>query len=154
VLARYQASGTGTGVSVHTKITMTAPKKVAPGPITFKIKVTNTGSTDAHNVTVTDPVPPGVASGSVHTPPSENCTVIVPPAPGAGTNGTLVCDLGTVAHHAAATLTLTMLPPGAGPLTNTASVSTTDHELSPPSATTAKATVIVRCPPHQVCPQR
>jgi len=150
-LMRFEPIASGT--AVHTKMTMKAPKKATYGQrITYTIKVANTGATDAHNLTVVDPIPAGVAPWSVSTSPPGHCSVIVPPAAGANANGSVVCNLGTVAHHSSTTFTLSLLPSAPRQLVNTATDSTTDHEMSPSASTHAQASVMVTCRAHQTCP--
>jgi len=111
--------------------------KVATGafvigePSTFTITVTNGGPTAADDVTVTDVLPAGATFVSA-TPSQGSCS---------GTT-TVTCTLGTIAHGSAATIVLVVRPTAVGPLSNTATVtSTTPDGDSLDNASTAPVQV-------------
>jgi uncharacterized repeat protein (TIGR01451 family) len=108
---------------------------VPPGsPLTYDLKVTNAGPSDAASVTVVDTLPAGVTFvSSVPGPPT--CTLAGP---------TLTCDLGSLAVAANATVTIVVTVNVApGDLVNTATVSGggTDPD---PANNSASATTTVR----------
>ena len=79
----------------------------------FTITVANAGPGPAPDVVVTDPLPPGTTFVSA-TPSQGTCTLI-------GTQ--LTCTLGDLAAGASATISLALIPPESGSVTNTATVS-------------------------------
>src|SRR2546426_895241 len=114
---------TGRVVQADVSITKTAsPDPVSVGSnLTYTITVTNNGPDSATGVTVSDPLPPNTTFVSA-TPSQGSCT---------GTS-TVVCNLGTLANAARATITIVVRPTSAGTITNTASV--TANEVDPNSA--------------------
>jgi uncharacterized repeat protein (TIGR01451 family) len=103
------------------------------GQLIYSITAGNSGPSTASNVVVTDVLPSGTTFISA-TPSQGNCS---------GTT-TVTCSLGTLANGAAATISLrVILPPTAGPVSNTASVSTTDNDpVSANNTSTASINVI------------
>ncbi|HYC88664.1 MAG TPA: SBBP repeat-containing protein [Thermoanaerobaculia bacterium] len=95
----------------------------------FTITVTNAGPTAAAAVTVTDMLPAGATFVSA-TPSQGSCS---------GTT-TVTCTLGTLANGASATIALIVRPSAAGPLSNTATVSSTTVDVNP--ANNASTTVV------------
>ncbi|MGB7845570.1 MAG: C25 family cysteine peptidase [Candidatus Acidiferrum sp.] len=114
-------------------ISMTA----APTPVflfstlTYTIQVQNLGQLNAATVQVVDTIPAGTTFVSANAPAGWTC---------AGT-ATVTCSLtGTMAQGTSATITITVTTPStAGPITNTATVSSTTPD---PVATNNSATVI------------
>jgi uncharacterized repeat protein (TIGR01451 family) len=105
------------------------PPSVAPGSnLVYTITVSNVGSQDAANVTVTDATPTGLTFVSN----SGACTTAFP------------CSLGSVAHGASATITSTFAVPagytGPNPIRNTATVSTTSSDSNPSNDTATAST--------------
>jgi uncharacterized repeat protein (TIGR01451 family) len=95
-----------------TKAPTTAPPYGTGMPVTYTIVVTNSGPNPATSVTVTDVLPAGTTFQSS-----------TPPGACSGTT-TITCNAGTLANGATATFTITItLPPTAGPVVNTATVS-------------------------------
>ena len=101
-------------------------KSVSPNPpvhgqqFSYTITVTNNGPDDATGVKVTDPLP-AVRFDSVTS--SQGSCSRTPPKNNKPTDGTIRCDLGTLANGAGATITIVMTATGKpGPLTNTATV--------------------------------
>jgi uncharacterized repeat protein (TIGR01451 family) len=90
------------------------------GNLTYTLDVRNSGPNPAAAVTVTDPLPAGVTFVSSATT-AGSCS---------GT-ATVTCALGSLASGADATVTIVVRPTVAGPLSNTASVSTTSADPSP-----------------------
>ncbi|HMF05204.1 MAG TPA: DUF11 domain-containing protein [Acidimicrobiia bacterium] len=113
-------------------------KHAAPDPVTagtdltYTITATNHGPSDAQDVTVTDPLPAGTAFVSV-TPSQGSCS---------GTT-TVTCNLGTIANGASSTITLAVnvdvATPGGTVITNTATVSSPEPEVTATTADPAKA---------------
>jgi uncharacterized repeat protein (TIGR01451 family) len=131
---------------------MTAPKKVTYGQtITYTVKVANTGTASAHNVTVTVVPPPGVDTPSAMTPASQ-CALVRQDRAAMGRDA-VVCNLGTLTTQSAATVTVTVKPLYVqhSPFKGEAYDTTTDREMSPTSSTHAKASVKVACPPQGPC---
>ena len=136
------ANNIGNGISAvfppiaDARITKTA----GPGPyiagnnISFIITVTNAGPASAHNVVVTDTIPPGSTFVSA-TPTQGTCT-------GA------TCNLGTIAASGTASITIVVTAPAApGPVTNTASVTVSDTDPDPTNnAATATVTTVPGTP--------
>ncbi|HYK00647.1 MAG TPA: hypothetical protein VE974_02760 [Thermoanaerobaculia bacterium] len=90
--------------------------------VDYDLEVTNSGPSDAPNVTLTDVLPPNTTFASLtqHTGPTFACTT---PAPGA--NGTVTCTVPSLANGASATFTLMLniAPSAMVTLENTATVS-------------------------------
>jgi uncharacterized repeat protein (TIGR01451 family) len=101
--------------------------------LTYTIAVTNAGPGSATATTVTDVLPAGTTFVSA-TPSQGSCS---------GTT-TVTCNLGTLANAASATIALTItLPSTAGPVANTASVTTTSLDPNPANnSSTSTITVI------------
>jgi uncharacterized repeat protein (TIGR01451 family) len=85
--------------------------------VTYTITVTNNGPDTATDVELTDVLPAGVGLVSV-TPTAGAC---------AGSS-TIVCDLGSLANGASATVTIVVSTSAAGKLTNTATVSSAESD--------------------------
>jgi uncharacterized repeat protein (TIGR01451 family) len=114
-------------------VSMTA----APTPVflssslTYTIQAQNLGQANAANVAVTDTIPAGTTFASSNAPAGWTCS---------GT-ATVTCSLaGTMAQGASATITITVTTPATpGPITNTASISSSTPD---PVASNNSATVI------------
>ncbi len=136
------ATATGTGTiqndDVVPNVDLAISKSAGAGPffasrnITYAIGVTNNGPASATSVTVTDAVPPGTTFVSA-TPSQGSC---------AGTS-TVTCNLGTIASSASASVSLTVTPHVAGPLSNTAIVSSPENDTNPTN-NSATSNVTVR----------
>jgi uncharacterized repeat protein (TIGR01451 family) len=120
-------------------LTMTA----APTPVflssnlTYTIQVQNLGQASAATVQVKDTIPAGTTFVSASAPAGWTCTESTPPP----TPITVTCALtGTMAQGASATITIAVTSPSsAGPISNTAAISSTTTD---PVATNNSATVI------------
>lgn len=98
----------------------------APGPATYTLTVGNDGPQSAAGVTVTDPLPAELTGASA-TPSQGSCDPI-------GANNTLICDLGTIASGAGATITISgtlAAAAGGGFLSNSASVTALTGDPDP-----------------------
>ena len=90
-----------------------SPDPVTAGEdLTYTLTVDNAGPDDADNVVVTDTLPP-TASFVSATPSQGSCT---------HDSGEVVCELGTIANGAGATITIVVTPFQAGQISNTAVV--------------------------------
>src|SRR5947209_17923169 len=124
---------TGRVVQADVSLTKTAP----PDPVsvgsnlTYTITVTNNGPDSATGVMVSDPLPPNATFVS-DTPSQGSCT---------GTS-IVVCNLGTLANAARATITIVVRPTSAGTITNTASVTANDVDPNPANNTATQVTTV------------
>jgi uncharacterized repeat protein (TIGR01451 family) len=90
-----------------------SPDPVGAGQtLTYTLGVTNNGPNSAPSVTVTDNLPSGVNYRSA-TPSQGSCSQA---------SGTVTCDLGAIDSSGSATVTITIVPPVAGTISNTATV--------------------------------
>jgi uncharacterized repeat protein (TIGR01451 family) len=115
------------------QIVKTAPAgpNFSTQPLTFTIVVTNNGPAVASNVVVTDPLPAGSTFNSATTTQG-SCTGGSP----------TTCSLGAMLSGDSVTITLTVTPSAAGPLSNTATVTTDSPDTNPANnSSTAVATV-------------
>jgi uncharacterized repeat protein (TIGR01451 family) len=98
--------------------------------VTYTITVTNNGPASAANVTVTDPAPAN--------------TTFVSQTPSQGSCMTGSCTLGTLANGASATISLVVTAGSTfGPVTNTATVSSSNVDNNPANNTATSTFVIV-----------
>jgi uncharacterized repeat protein (TIGR01451 family) len=128
-------------LDVSVSITKTASANpVAGQPLTYTITVSNIGSNTAASVVVTDVLPVAVTYVSV-TPSQGSCS---------GTT-TVVCTLGSLANGALATIALQVMPASAGPVSNTATLSTTPQFNTGAGSSSATVSVIVApAPPSDI----
>jgi uncharacterized repeat protein (TIGR01451 family)/CSLREA domain-containing protein len=117
-----QATVTTLVTSADLSIAKTAaPTVVTVGQeLTYTIVVANGGATEANAVRVTDPLPTSVSLVSA-APSQGACT----PA------GAVTCELGTLPPGASATVRIVVKPTAAGPLTNTAAVTSPTFDPNP-----------------------
>jgi len=115
----------------------------AQNTLTYTLVVTNNGPGASTNVTVTDPVPMFTTSalhGTTGITPSTTqgtCSVN-------GGNGTVTCNVGTLASGASATITVAVTRPMRdGPFTNTATVTSPDIGDPNPNNNSAQANTTV-----------
>lgn len=115
--------------------TANAPSGTLPNaPLTYTLAVANLGPSTANGVSVTDTLPANTTFVSASTTQG-SCT---------GTT-TVVCSLGTMTSGANATITINVtVGPALGPITNTATVASTNVDPDPnPANNTSTATVNV-----------
>ncbi|PYU31261.1 MAG: hypothetical protein DMG28_15825 [Acidobacteria bacterium] len=124
---------TGRVVQADVSLTKTAsPDPVPVGSnLTYTITVTNNGPDSATGVTVSDPLPPSATFVS-DTPSQGSCT---------GTS-IVVCNLGTLANAARATITIVVRPTSTGTITNTASVTANEVDPNPANNTATQVTTV------------
>ncbi|WP_026423909.1 CARDB domain-containing protein [Actinokineospora inagensis] len=117
-------------------------KTVADNPVpagtrtTYTIAVANKGPSDAANVVVTDPVPPGVTVVSAN-PQMGTCTV----------GASVSCTLGTIPAGTTVTVSLRVgiaVNRAAGPLTNTASATTSTTQKVTTNDSSSVTTTVTR----------
>lgn len=107
-------------------------------PASYTLTVHNDGPQDAANVVVTDPLPAGFVFGSV-----TGCTAPTAPDP---VTRTLICNVGTVADGADATVTIngTLTPATAGTyVTNSAIVGSTTGDPDTTNNTATDSTIAI-----------
>jgi uncharacterized repeat protein (TIGR01451 family) len=114
-------------------LTMTdAPDPVAAkSNVTYTLHVTNQGAGSAPGVGVADTLPAGVTFASA----SAGC---------AAAAGQVVCELGTLAPGAGATVTITVTTKARGVITNSASVGSTVSDPDPSDNTATETTTVGR----------
>lgn len=134
------AEGTNTNVALAaaetlvlaaTTVTITKTASANPafvgGTLTFTIPVTNTGTSPATNVVLTDLLPAGVTFVSANAP----CAL--------GPDNLLTCTLGTIPAGATTTVSIQVRPNVAGPITNTATAVGTNF----PTVTAVTVTQVI-----------
>ena len=110
-----------------------APSPATAGlPLVYTLVVTNLGSNAANGVVLTDPLPPGVS------------VLTISPSQGSATNvgATVMCNVGTLAPGASASVTLTAVASVPGVLTNVVTASASQTELSPANNTASVVTTV------------
>ena len=104
------------------RITKSGPGTASIGnAFNYNISITNTGSTPATGITMTDPIPAGLALGPV---------TFSPEVAGCGGGAVVTCTIATLAPGATGTITINVTPTSGGSITNTANLSVT----SPPES--------------------
>ncbi|UXI66242.1 hypothetical protein N4264_15955 [Tahibacter amnicola] len=110
-------------------------------PITYTITVTNAGTSNAANVTLSNPIPSGTTFTSLSSPGGWSCTT-----PAAGATGTVSCTLASLAPGMAVfSLTVTVdngLPPSTIVDVATVTSTTTDPNTGNESATAMTSTPV------------
>lgn len=130
-------------------INKTGPSSVAAGSTyAYTLTVNNIGTTSASNVKASDTLPAGVALTSVSSSSLFVCSPSSAPAPGPTT---VVCTGGAVNAGQNATITLNVVAPASGSLTNTAVVDPDNtiaeaNELNNTSATVNTAVTATPAP--------
>jgi uncharacterized repeat protein (TIGR01451 family) len=105
--------------------------------VTYTVTIRNDGPAAAGSVTLTDVLPDAVFVSA--TPSQGTCT-----RAGKGRrDGTLTCDLGTIAAGAAGTVTIVVTPSKAGTISNTASVRASQPDPDPADNTSTESTTVL-----------
>lgn len=111
----------------------------AGGNISYTITVSNAGPSNANTVQLTDALPANTTfvSNTQTSGPAFGCT-----NPSVGTNGTVTCNLASLAIGASASFTLVVQTAGnvSGTVSNTANVSTTTNDTNPANNSSTTST--------------
>jgi uncharacterized repeat protein (TIGR01451 family) len=112
-------------------LTMSATPDPVPfgGNLTYTINVVNRGELTATNVRLTDALPAG-------------STLVSANATQGTCAGAVICDLGSLAGSAQATVTVTIKPPAVRNISNTASVAASETEYITSNNTATQSTVV------------
>lgn len=131
------APGAGSGAQCSTDLAITktsSPNPVITGNIlTYTITATNNGLSTAPAVTVTDPLPANVTYVSA-TPSQGSCSQSA---------GTVTCNLGSILAGASASITVKVTAGAPSNVSNSATVSNSQTDLSPGDETATDNNVIV-----------
>jgi uncharacterized repeat protein (TIGR01451 family) len=132
----FAASSTTLGADLYIEKT-DSPDPVSVGnALTYTLTVFSNGPADAHNVVVTDTLPPSVTWVS-STPSQGSCS---------GTT-TVTCNLGTISNGGTATVQIVVTAPNTpGPISNTASVSSPDDTVNENNTDSEDTMVSAACP--------
>jgi uncharacterized repeat protein (TIGR01451 family) len=143
-------SSTATTAVVFTadlSVVKTAPASIAAGTnLTYTITVTNNGPSPATGATLTDVLPANATfvSEAQTSGPAFSCT-----NPVAGSGGTVSCSIASLLSGASATFTLAVqvaIAAPAGPLSNTASVTTSSVDPTPGNNSSTATTTVTAAP--------
>ncbi len=137
-----QAVVTIDDLSADVALTKSAPPAVAAGNIlAYTLGIVNNGNIPAQTVVLTDPLPANTTFASLvqNSGPAFTCTT-----PAVSANGTVTCNIATLAVGASATFTLSanVLSGGSGVLTNTASVATVTADSATINNTASATTAV------------
>ncbi len=127
--------------SADVSVTKTGPTTAVQNQdVSYTIIVTNNGPSDAQTVTLSDPLPATTTfvSNTQNSGPAFNCI-----NPSVGSGGTVSCSIATLAGGASATFTLvvhTTISTPAGPMSNTATVSSASPSDPNPGNNSSTAT--------------
>lgn len=131
-------SGGGSGGADLSLTATGLPNPVAVGGnLTYTITVDNSGGSEADSVTLTDPLPSGVAL--VSDSASQGTA--------SATGGTVAAQFGRIGPHASATLTIVVTPSSPGTLANTITLNTTTPDAGDGDKVTVNTTVAPGAPP-------
>ncbi len=138
----------------NTKVTdVSITKSDTPDPVltggllTYIVTIENESDTNAENVVVTDNLPAAFMAIFSVIPSQGSCSDTTLPSP-------VVCELGTLAADASATIEIKGLAFGIGSIENNASVTTSTYEIDLKDNTTVEDTTIVDQPSACVEGQR
>ncbi len=116
-----------TSIQVRSDLTITKLESADPSPLgkplTYTLRITNNGPSDAPQVIVSDDMPSGITLGPV-SPSQGSCSGTDP----------ITCNLDSMTSGATATVTIVVNPTSTGPLNNTASVSVSGGGASDPTS--------------------
>lgn len=131
------SSTANTNVTATADLSITKTPAAGPygtnSPVTYTIAVNNAGPGAAANVVVTDILPAGTTFNSA-IPSQGSCS---------GTT-TVTCNLGTINSLGSATISLTItLPSTAGPVSNTATVTTSSTDSNPGNNSSTSVITVV-----------
>ena len=136
-------SASANGIPAVKAVDLVTTKTQSANPIfageneTYTVVVKNVSSTNsATGVAVTDPLPASMTFVSATT---SQGSLVTPPV---GSTGTVTANLGTVAPGATATVTVTAKSTSAGVVTNSASATSNEGEVSPANNTDSLTTTI------------
>jgi uncharacterized repeat protein (TIGR01451 family) len=125
-------------------VTKTGPGIANPGDnLSYALSVANNGNVNALSVALSDPLPPNTTFFSLiqNTGPAFICA-----APTVGANGTVTCNIATLAAGASATFTLVVRVnpglPATTTVTNTASATTTTFDPTPANNAASAVTFV------------
>jgi len=131
-------------VNVNPAANLVVSKTDSPDPVvvstslTYTIAVINNGPNSATGVALTDTLPAGVTFVSVNSTVG-TCSHVT---------GTVICNIGTLANAATATITIVVTAPAStGSITNTASVTAAEFDPSTPNSASQGTTVNPVQPP-------
>lgn len=145
----FMGTATGVGGTFNNINVIAAPADMAvakAGPasavagsvISYTITVMNNGPNPAVNASLMDTLPAGTTFVSLVSPGGWNCVT-----PSVGAAGTVTCTLASMAAGSAAFTLNVTAPAGAGPISNTASVSSSSTDGTPGNnSSTANTNVI------------
>ena len=135
-------NGTDTAdVTIDCNADLAVTKTDNPDPVqagnnlTYTVFVANNGPANATGVTMTETVPAGVSFVSA-TPTQGSCSGTSP----------VVCNLGSLAVNADATVTLVVTPTAAGTISNTASVTGNENDPTPANDEDTEQTTVAPAP--------
>jgi len=132
-----------------TKVTSNPTPTAGGAAFSYTLTVTNNGPSDAKNVVVSDPLPPGVIFQNVANVGPGGFICAGPPV---GTNGTVTCTSGNFPAGSVNTITIVaqiVANVASGVRTNTATVSSSTTEVTPntlPNTASVQQNIVVDAP--------
>jgi len=139
-----------------TKVTSNPTPTAGGAAFSYTLVVSNNGPSDANNIVVTDPLPPGVIfqNVAVVNNPSVPGYGLVCTGPPNATNGTVTCTGNLSGAPGASTSTITIVAQivanvASGVRTNTAMVSSSTQEVTPntfPNTASVQQNIVVNAP--------
>jgi uncharacterized repeat protein (TIGR01451 family) len=117
---------------------VTAGSITVGGSVAYTLTVQNFGPWSASGVVVSNPVPSGTSFVSASATQG-NCVV---------TNGSVLCELGSMTNGATATVTINLMAAAVGTVTNVALVTQNEDDPNPNNNTTTVSTTVNPQPPQ------